>query len=359
VSVQVWVGGVLLESIAPVYDLEDSTRFSIDGGYSGDYEMSCTWAAPSDFSASWFHEDADVLIRDGFVEWSGFLGDPVPGDLWQLNGFGWGADTSGYPCAVTDALDIDDAIDDAHAAGMGWGRHTNSFTGDISHALGEPAEPIMLDAALDVVAKTQGKVWLVSGGVGALVAEHTTVDHLMAPASTYLGTTDQNFLTALYGWFVNSLDGDGNPDGWDLSTPVVDTATELVRRRHSGVVDMTKLGLVSSGDVAAILAERFAQVGARAGFTNGFDMTALNSRRFANGVPAPMSTRAGDRVRIPMLTDTRSFPTYGFAYDVTLGMVRRIHKEQRATVTPVGFVTRGFDAALAAAQPKPTAVEVL
>ena len=365
---RVRVGGVYLDTIAPVDGLRDSTIWRLQG-YSGDHEAEWTWSAPASFSAPWFRAGATVeVVEGGIVVWRGFLGEPQPSrnSGWSCVAFGDGADAANYLSSDPVAANINTSITDAYARGMRWSNYGNDFTGG-TFSLTPGYIAIMLNTALDRIAASQGKVWYVSRGVGDLRSESSAVDWLMAQDSTYLGVTDENYVTSLAAFYVSSVDIDGNPDGWAYTVPssstIPHTADDVAAERMGGhreaVVDLTALGQLGSGDAYVMAGARFAQVGARAGFTNGFEMTALNSRSAANLVPAPMMVRAGDRIRIPGMTDMYAATTYGSSVTVTAGKVTRAHKEQRVQVEPVGMVDRDFAGALAAAQKPESQVEEL
>lgn len=342
----VLLGGVDLETIAPIGDLEDSTIWRTEGGYSGDYEASWTWGAPADFGASWFHAGAEVeIVEDGLLAWSGFLGDPQHGDRWSLAAFGWGADAANYASSSAAGNNLNDNIDDAISRGLGFARH-------VSLSAASPAGgAVMLNEALDIAAKILGKVWWVSSREVDLRSEATTLDWMMAPDSAYLGTTDEELITGLIGRYVSAVDGDGNPSAIS-DVMIEDDAAAEKFRPHERVVNLTPLGYLDSGSATFYTEARFAQVGARAGFTNGFTMTGLNSADASTTVPDPMGVRAGDRVQLPGITDLRTGVTYLAAAEVTLGKVRRRHSERIALCEPVGLVARDLSSALAAAQPR-------
>lgn len=348
-TVRVQVGGFDLETIATVGDLEDSTIWR-SGGYSGDYEASLTWAAPADFAAPWFHAGATVEITDdGARVWSGFLGDPQQGDTWSLTAFGWGAEAANYVSDSASGTNLNANVDAATANGAGFERYTNNL------GTGVPVgDAVMLDEVLNVGAKIHGKVWWVSCGEISLQSEATDIDWIMAPDSTYLGTTDEEMVTRLVGRYVSAVDGDGNPTAY-ADVDDEDTAAAAKFRPHERVLDLTPLGLITAGQAGDYTADRFAQVGARAGYTNGFTMSELNSTD-VRSIPNPMGVQAGHRVQLSGLTDMRTGVTYLAAVVVTLGKVRHRRKERISLCEPLGLVARDFQGALAAAQPKKTGV---
>lgn len=347
---RVRVGGVYLDTVGVVGDLEDSTIWR-DDGYSGDYELSCTFSAPPDFGAPWFLAGALVeLVEGGCVTWSGFLGEPSQGDVWGLTAYGWGADAANY---LNGSWPMDANVDDAVTRGMGFSRYGVSL--DTATSFGDS---MTVAESFDVIAKTAGKVWWVSVGAVSLRTESNGLDWVMAPNSAYLGTTDANLITRLVGLYATALDTDGNPTA-TAQVAVADAVAAAKFRPHEAMVDLTALGVLTSTVATTYTTARFSRVGARGGYTNGFTVTSLNSADAKTGVPDPMGVRAGQRVRVTGLTDMRTGVTYQASVEVTLGKVRRVHSGRVAICEPVGFVARDFAGALAAAQAPLRQVEVL
>lgn len=364
----VCVGGVPLDLVAPVSDLEDSTIWRLEG-FSGDYEATFRFGADRWFSAQWFHSGATVEIREGGLPtWRGFLGEPSPSDGgWNCKAFGDGADAVNYRFTGATSADIDTAVADAATRGMRWSRGPLSFVPSVSVTLSPADMAVQMDVALDRALAVDGKVWYVSRGVGWLRTAPTGVDWMMAPDSTYLGVTDENYITALSAMYATAVDSMGNPTAVSFTTPTASispyTLDTVAAARMGGareaVIDLTALGVLTLTNARYIAGNRFTHVGARAGFTNAFEMTALNSWRYVNGQPAPMNVRAGDRIRIPGITDMTASSTFGTSVTVTAGKVTRNHTEQRVVVEPVGLVPRDFVGALAAAQkPQSQVVEL-
>lgn len=352
---------------APAGDLQDSTiwRDQTRGseGYSGDYEASWSWA-PRRIPA-WFRPGARVEIREGgLTVWRGFLGEPSGGE--DHAAFGDGADSVNWFIAGNDAGNLNGDLDEATARGMRWTRAGGNMNGG-DYPLARDEMMVSVAEALNRLGKATGMVWYVTRGVGSLRTEKTAPDFVLADGSAYLGTTDQNYVTALSAYYATAVDSEGKPTAPTHTTPSTfhvppsrdDVAATRVGGHREAVVNITALGALTLTQALDIAGQRFAQIGARAGWTNGFEMTALNSRRWSNSQPAPMSARAGDRIRIPGVTDMIASTTYGTAVTVTAGKVTRYHAEQRVTVEPVGMVERDFAGALAAAQAPETQVETL
>lgn len=352
-SATIRVGGIFLERYAAIGALEDSTIWRTEG-YSGDYEASWTWAAAADFDATWLRTGSVVeILESGRVVWAGNLAQPEPGEPWQMRAYGSGAQTRQYRCPDPAASNINASILAAQNAGMGWGTGRNDFTTG-GYTLAAGLIPIMLDTALDRLAAAQGKVWWVSRGVGSLRAEATAVSWVLDTGGVYLGTTDEELVNDLVGFYVTTADAEGNATDWALTGTVTSAVSIAKHTRHQAVLDLTALGVLFPATANQIVVDRFAQLGARMAWTTAFEVNDLNTRDAFNGVRDAMSVRAGDRLRLLGLTDMRSGSTYRTATEITAGKVTRRHTERTVTVEPVGFKARDFAGALAAAQPPPT-----
>lgn len=338
-SARVMVAGWWLDRWGVVGGLVDSTIWR-RSGYSGDYEASWTWSAPSDFSAAWFVAGAEVRIYESGLEvWRGFLGEPRNGDVWQLVAYGSGASASSYVCTSVAANGMHTEMDLATARGMKFTRHDADFTGG-DFDLADAATPLKMDAALDTLATTLGKVWWVSRGEASLRAEATGVDWSMAPNSAYLGSTDEGYFSSLVALYMAS--------GTPTKTTAASDATALAKfGRVEEIIDLTSLGDLTATQADDITEAMLAAGGARMAYTNGFTMTALNSSSVVGSVAAPMSVRAGQRVWLTGITDMRTGVTYHAAVPVTLGKVTRDHATQTVACEPLGMVGRDLKATLA------------
>lgn len=351
-TARVRVDGVWLDSIATVANVVDSTIFRHEG-YSGDYEASCEWLIPPDYSGSQLRRGALFeVVEHGHRTWGGWLAEPEVGETTSLHAYGFGAMAEDWPALASGPVPTsvaNTAIDYAIAEDLPWKRFDSISSVAVGGADGEM---VTLATLLDRVAKRAGKHWWVdSFGEVSLASEPTSLAWTLTPGAGYMGTADDQYVTHLYGYYVSSVDGvTGEPDGWSI-VEASDDAMAAKFGRKSATVDLTSLGLMSAVTAQADVDGRFALVGARMGWTNGIDLSGMNLRKPGWGAASPLSVRAGQRLRIPGVRDTRSTPTTRASVDVTLGQVTRVHSEGRAFALPVGFVSRDFQAAFAVKRP--------
>jgi len=343
---QVYVGGVPLDSVAGVSDLVDSTIYRLDG-YSGDYQATCSFAASPRFNAPWFRRGSTFqVVEHGAVTWGGLTSEPQAGDsAWSITAYGLGSSLAERTAIATGSTNAD--LDTLISQGLPIIRYSNSISGG---SLGQ-GEVIDMGALLS----RGGHWWVDSFGEISNPDEPEDAMWMMTPGSGYMGTADDEFITHLYGYYVSSLDVNGQPDGWAFEGVADDEAAEQFGRRER-VIDMTSLGLLSGATVSTFITDRFALVGARMGFTNSLSLTETNLCRLGWGGGSPMDVRAGQILVIPDIFDARSTPSIGSSVRLTLGEVQRNHAEQRAQVKPTGFIPRDFAGALTAALPEPKAV---
>lgn len=360
----VYINGVCLNRLATVADVQDSTICRVDG-WSGDYQLDFTWAAPPRFAASWFVRGAVVEVcRGGVLEWSGFLAEPETGDVWTLHANGRGSRGDEFDAIAYDSTfqtysgsTVPDVVaDNIESRGCGFSRRGVSLGTD-PVATVDGASPISAAEVFRLAAVAQGKRWFVSTDATlSLFSDDTTPSWVMTPGGGYMGTADDQYVSHMWGYYVSSVDSTtGKPNGWAYVLVGDDAAGAKFGRREV-VVDLTALGLLAPLTATNTLQGRFNLVGGRMGWTNGVTLTTTNMRHAVTGYPDPMGVRAGQMLRIPGVTDMRSSATYLTNVDVVLGSVKRIHAEQRAEVTPIGLVPRDFQGPLAAAQPPTTTV---
>lgn len=350
------VGGQWLGSHFDVSSIKHSTIFRREG-WSGCYQASCTFAAPADFEAAWFLEGKPFeVIRGGVVLWAGEVSEKRPGDAWSINAFGTGAQAENFD-SVTGAVGsyaataipntgIDAAIVD------GWNvTRVDSFG---ASAVADVAGDVMTVAKLaDRAAAALGQRWGVDKQrMLELLDEPTTPQFTVSPGDAYLGTVDEEYVTHLRGFYVSSVDVDGNPDGWDWVEASDDDAALAFGGPRYRRVDLTPLGLMLSATAQANIDARFAMVGARTGWTDPIILTTQNVRRLGFGWADPDMVDAGHMLSVPGVMDSRSNPTTRGAIHVVGAEVEHDVDAGTSTFIPLGFVPRDFSGALAAAQPK-------
>lgn len=350
------IGGKWIGSMHAVSGLQDSTVFRMVG-WSGDYELSCSWSAPPHFSAPWFRRGASVrVVESGITTWGGFLSEPeASDDGWSLHAYGYGAQAEMY---VATSGVPNTAVDQAAASPRFMQmRRGNAVIGTTS-VNAVPGDFISVAEVLDRAAAQAGAPWYVdSGGYVTLKALGNTPTWVLRPDATYIQSADDNYFTHISGYYATAVDSNGAPTAYAYSNFVGNATAALIFGRREVVVDLTALGVISSSvNAEAQVAGRLSALGGRVTYTGAVDVTAANLRHIRGGMASPMSLRAGQVVRVPGVSDI-SQGVYRPAANVLIGEARRFHDQGRTQVLPFGFVERDFTAALAAAQP-PTPLEV-
>lgn len=357
----VWLDGVKISSRYNVSGIKHSTIFRREG-WSGDYQSSCSFAAPPDFDATWFSEGVTYDLADGgCLLWSGKVAELTPGETWTISAFGHGADAENFD-ALTGGVGTyvpssnpNGVIDAAITRGLGWDRVDSFGSTDLAVDAGEA---LSVSKICDRAAQRLGKRWWVDSYARAtLVSEPTTPTFWVSPGDAYLGTLDDEYVTHLRGIYVSSVDADGMPDGWaTVETSDAHAATKFggVRER---LVDLRALGVMLPATAQNDIDGRFELVGARTGWTNRVTLTRGNVRTYGAWCE-PNMVRAGTMLRIPGVMDSRSQPTTKGSIDVVLAEVEHDEDAGTSIAAPLGFVPRDQAGALAAAQPKREEVEV-
>lgn len=374
-SLEVVVDGTPLRCYGKVSTATDSTRYTTDD-WSGDYQASCRFAPVGSFDISWFRAGMLYEHRENGVRtWGGLLTEPAPGDDGSvlLSAFGLGVKGANYQAfearssppagtaGVKSSTDPNAAVDYAVAnLGLPWVRD-GLLTGSV---VADPkANSFTISELLTAALKTDGKRWWVdSHGYVSAVTDPTDSTWVTTPNAGYLGTTDENYYSDLYGLYVYAIEPTtGAPIQWEwVHSGDVEAAAQFGYK--AAKVDLTALGLIATSLASSNVAGRMALLGARMGFTNGLTLTSTNLYRSGFGPASPLSLwgrdGAGSMLTIPGAAD-RSRTTTRHQVQIVLGQVTRNHDDATAAVLPVGFVPRDFSSALAAAQPPSDLQEVL
>lgn len=311
------VDGWPIRAWGVVGDLEDTTRWGL-GSYSGTTVLSCSWSAPIRFAAPWLRYGARFeIVEAGVTVAEGTLTEIVPGEPWTLHAEGFGESLERVP--VVEGSQVVTAADVAN-------RGTSPFFVDSAgDTYGPPA--------------AWSRAWFVR------------------PGGATLGPDASKLVTGVSVFYVNSVDGSGNPDGWALTTPsevdgTLDEALEAKFGQRRQTVDATALGLLTGGAAATLGAERFAQGGRRVGWSGSVDLTPGLLRAASGALAEPTSVHAGDTLTIPGFSDGGTRVAYNAGVTVTLGEVTRYWSERRAVVKPMGAADRDL-ASIFASIPKP------
>lgn len=362
----VWVDGRPLHAFGSVSGVEWSSCWLYDG-IGGDKTAQWRWF--TDARPSWLHAGAEVVIKTaGRRRWAGRLNEPEEADGgWSCYAYGnrtlgddmqalVDTDPSGVEAWMPTTVP-NDGIDDAIDRGLDWLRY-DSFG---AFAIGTE-DGITLTVADLVVraAKLAGKRAVVDQFKALrLLSDPTTPTWLLGGMSNYLGSADDEIVTRLYGYYVSGVDGaTGLPNAWGPMVVAQDDDAEtkfgiIVER----TVDLTDLGLLSESDAQDNIDGRFELIGGRMGWTAGFAATRSWLSRM-NGAPGdPAAIRAGDMIRLAGVRDFKTTTGNRVAADIVIGEARYVADDDACYVTPMGYVPRDFQSALAAAQKPDSTME--
>lgn len=350
---EVRVGGRRLDALGIVSGLTDSTVYRAEG-WSGDYEASVglTWTTrgvvPSLRRGMSFQ-----VFGGGALEWSGWVSEvSVTDGGVQVNAYGLGSRATDLPATDGSTVSyVPNVVVDYQAGrSLGFSRAgVDLGTAAVSATVTEVAT---VAEVLDMRAATLGQKWWVDQFGRVYFRGPGAVKWAMRPGEDYVGTADDEYASGLWGLRATTLNADGDVTATAMQFYGGPNQAETVARfgPREPVVDFTALKKTASvSEITAELTARFAETGARLGWTNGLNLTTSNVRKVGTNVAAPMAVRAGDRLLLPGVTD-KSSTTYAGAVTLTLAEVKRYHDEQRAEVKPLGLAPRGFSAALQAAQ---------
>jgi len=361
------VAGNPLDAFGTVTDIEWSSIYAYDA-ICGDKTASWKWFTTA--RPAWLHAGAEVVIKTmGRRRFAGRMNEPEETDGgWSCNAYGLrvlGDDvqaledvaTPGDPAEWMPTTIPNTGIDTAISTwDLPWYR-SESFGGT---AIGsDDAITLTVSDLVKRAGKLAGKRPVVDQfGTLSMATDPTTPSWLLGGMSNYLGTADDQLITRMFGWYVSGIDGStGLPNAYG---PMVVAADEDAETKFGvvvhAVVDLTQLGLLTEAEAQAQIDGRFALVGGRMGWTAGFAVTRSWLSRM-NGAPGdPAAIRAGDMIRLAGVRDFRTTTANRASADIIVGEARYVADEDVCYVTPLGYVPRDFQSALAAAQ-KPETVE--
>lgn len=349
------VDGSWLHMRGRVSDLTDSTIFRTEG-WSGDYQASCTFTRPLGGATVTLRRGMTFEVFEaGILTWGGLIDEvSTDGLISQITALGRGARTGDLPATTGTAVSYvpNAVVDYAESRGFGIARAgvdlgTAAVSADVT-------EVDTVAGVLDRRGATLGQYWWVDSlGRVTFRGPSTSPDWSLRPGEVYLGVADDEYASRLWGLYATTVNADGDVTATAMTFYADPNEAQIVAKfgPREPVVDLTALGRVFNATTAAAeLETRFAKVGARMGWTNGFEATRFNLRAAARANGSPMSVRAGDRFLLPGVVDEGSTATYRPNVELVAGEVTRIHEEQRAQIKPVDMAPRGFAEALAAAQ---------
>lgn len=350
---RVRVAGQFLDANGPARELQDSTVVRWDG-WSGDYQASCRFAPRSGALPSWVRRGALYEHVDDLAgrTWGGQLAEPTRNDdgTWSLTAYGFGSLLEEYEAisGTTPTFVPNTALDAAISDGGPFVRPASLSSSAVTSL---DDKLVTVGALLQADATARGKfVYVDSWGAVTYLTLPTAPIWTTVPTPGYGGTADENYVSHLYGWFVSSVDGTtGEPDGWAFvlaGTSALRAEAQAQYGRKSLMVDLTSRGYLTGTAAQATVDAMFAAYGGRMGYTSGLDLYAYNLRRLGFGPAGPLSlygvNGAGARIQVPGSIDGRSSTTVMGSWNVPMGEVTRVHAEERAQMTPLGFEARDF-----------------
>lgn len=349
-------GRVWVDALFPSGDMEHSSMWRVDGP-SGDDEAQVTLSVPPGFETSYTvrGQSFQLFSPTGGLLWGGLTEEPArngTGITIHAKGLAWTLEEYDAKVFVEDlgpagedgylpTFIPNEAVDEAEARGAPFSRNGVDL-GTTSIATTDNDEKMVtVGEVLRRAAISQGKrVHVDSTGAITFKADPTTPTLITDPIRDYMGTADEQFVSALTGLFILA----GSPFGYLAEDP--DAARKFgVRERN---IDLTNLGELTYAAGAAYTEGRFALIGGRMGWTEQIDLSWLNLRRSNGAWFGPQWAKAGMMLRLPGVIDSRSNPTTAAAIDLVLSQVRIVEDTQPfGTAEPVGFVARDFAGALA------------
>lgn len=300
-----------------------------------------------------------VEIWDGPIRvWSGYLSEPVPGDPWTLNAKGWYArferllalDDTPAPTAIP-ADAVTEAIDRA-ALPVTVGTTLSSTS--IS-AADETVALNYVKPLLDTYVEQLGERWMVDADrVLTVGADPTSPFYVLEKTDPLRGTADDDYVTDVYPRYVESIDVDGNADGYGLGHV---SAPSSPAGRSERPMDLTDLMILPGTPLATANGYAQAQLdlnSARMGYTESLTVGFGELLR-PGGTPARLAqVRAGRLLRSFNVADASGQVQLGMTADVVIGETTYRDGERTIQIKPIGLAPRTFMDTQRANKPKPT-----
>ena len=345
----VTVDGTWLKALGHVAGVKWSTRWG--PGPCGSDLASCTVVVSTTNDASLLRLARTLEVSEGVVAFGGVISEIGRALPRSLNARGWArraADFEAVDSAGAPTTNPREAVTQAIADGLPW-TNPNAFD---NVSLGTDGGPTAqrLDALLDNWAITVGKRWG-TDVYGAAFAEvdPTAPTWFLDAADLDLGVADDGLFTAVRARYVNSVDGDGNPDGWDVEE--VEDATGIAEFGSIWyAMDLTPLGLISGVTAAAYAQSQLDLLTVPQWLSR--IVTTGSRLRTAGDLPAHLpSVRAGQMVRLFNVPNSLGGLRGQLGLDVVLGEVEYdTANPMQITLAPVGLAVRNLADALAASK---------
>lgn len=282
------------------------------------------------------------LVRGALVEifvgnarvWVGVLTEPDVDDDWTFNALGLSALGKDYPCfdgSLNSTSKPDTAIDQAISLGLPWKRPTSLSSA--AFASNDQTDSLnFLGDLLDAWATNGGKRWGVDADAQVYArTDPTAARWVLTPDSGRFGLADDDYASNLYGRYLASGAG-------YATASVEDTPARTKFGYKAALVDLTPLGLLTSGQALAQLNGLLAKGKARQGYTNGVEVTRYQITT-PGGTPAFLPfVMAGDKVRQFGVLDEQGLPLPFLEW--VIGEKSYEAGSGAITLTPVGLVAR-------------------
>lgn len=303
-----------------------------------------TWTMRTGLRHPALTRGALVECYDGGVRvWLGRLGQP--GASGELAATGLWNEASGV-LAVNGSGAATNVVDTAIDAALPAGRGAVSWTRPASLSAtswGTAAEPMTLLDLIDKRMAGLGLRWYVDvNGAVRSATDPTTPAYYVPQAAAAYGLTlvDDSYYSHLTGTYLVSTP----PDVFATVT-VGDTAAATRWGRREAMVDLTPMGVISSGTATTEITNRLAQSGARLGFGESLNL-GHGQITTPGGTAVSLATpRAGEMVRLMGVTSATGLPYT----DIVIG--RSSYKDGDATVqlSPVDLAARNLSDVLTVA----------
>lgn len=335
----VQVNGTWLATVGAVGELKWSTI--ADGGPE---QVSWRMPLPDTFTHPSLRTGKLVKVMFGSAPlWQGILNEPDNSeDGWQFTAIGLADEATGYLCLdaggnTTSTPDV--AIDQAIARGLPWTRPASLSA--TPFALSDATDNLnYLSDLLDAWATSQGKRWEVdaTGAVTAAV-DPTTPTWYMTPGSARIGLADDDYASNLYGRYKTAAAS--------YATVTVADSAAAAKRRREYPVDLTSLGVVSSGTATNVLNGMLANGKARYAWTDAATPSRLQLTT-PGGQPACLAlVKAGDMVRVHGVINEQG--TLAPYFDFIIGRTEYEDGADTITLAPTELAPRALGDVLALA----------
>lgn len=357
---EVKVDGHWLAEIAGamVTDLKWSSRWGAGG--CGSLAASWSLSLPFEAEVEWLRPGRVVeIIEGGSLLWRGVLSEPARGIPWTFDAIGIAAtagdfaalDASGDPTTVP-------SVAATQAVARGWKAGTPAGFSATAFGESDPVAINKLDDLLNAWSETSGLRWGVDlSGNAFAAADPTTPRWILDGHDAEVGVADDGLFTVVLARYVSGVNADTPPaaNAWD--TVLVEDPVAITRfGRREYILDLTKLGLLSSGAAADLAEQQLADLTIPA-WVNRIEVDAYKLRELG-GVPADLTAvTAGQMVRLFGVSDGLGRLANELALDVVLGEVEYVDGATTVSIAPTKLAARTLADVIANTQPRETASE--